>query len=476
MPETDPTAPHPQPDPPVSENTAPNDDPAYEALAPTEPMAGAERPAPVPADRQLTPADEPIAIPSEVPSAPAPDAPTEQPLEAEEEATPDPEEADLPVITSDDPDVVRAKERTRESAKDLRVLVTTYVQRHLPETPPSEPRVPEPPKQTSSIAKWLPFMRVIPYALWLLFGASFLWDFPGRQVTFFGYTLVLEGLLRIIAVSGLIGFMTNWLAVTMLFNPREKRPIFGQGLIPAQRERVIYRLAKAISEELINAEIIKQKIEESQVIPRYRAMALDVARGVLEDDDFRTDLKGLTAHYVDSVLGSEEVRAKIVAFTIQKLEANLGSSLGGLALKAYRFVNEQDFKDRLDKIIRELPTSLDTALDQMDHLLDRIPEKLEARSADIEAWATRVILGFVERIDVYSMIMSNMEQYDEAQLENLLKRTSNEQFNYIKYLGGILGALGGLVIWQPLLALAALGSTIAVLWGLDEVLHRAQGR
>ncbi len=385
---------------------------------------------------------------------------------------------DIPVVETveGDPDVEKAKQLTKESARDLRVILSKYVDRHMPEATSAPAVVVEPPRKESTFAKVLPWLRTIPYLLCTLFAISFLWDFPGATATIFGKTFVFEGLLRIIAVSGMIGFLTNWLAITMLFNPREKRPIFGQGLIPAQRDRVIYRLAKAISDELINERIIKEKIEESQVIPRYREMALTVTRGVLEDDEFRTDLKQLTASYVDNVLGSEEVRLKIARFTIEKVEQHLGNSLGGLAFKAYRMFNEQEFQKRVDQIIKELPRSLDSVLDEMDQLLDKIPERIEARSEDIENWATRVILGFVEKLDVYSMIMSNMANYDEAQLENLLKRTSNEQFNYIKYLGGILGALGGLLIWESVIALVVLGTTVAILWGLDVLLYNASGR
>ena len=81
-------------------------------------------------------------------------------------------------------------------------------------------------------------------------------------------SVALDGLLRMLSVSGLIGFLTNWLAVAMLFQPRQRRPIFGQGLIPAQRELVIARLAQAISERLINAQLIHQQIETSGLITR----------------------------------------------------------------------------------------------------------------------------------------------------------------------------------------------------------------
>lgn len=367
-----------------------------------------------------------------------------------------------------------AKDITIARARDIRTLFSKYVRRHLPHTPPPKPPPSEPPRFAGGYAKALPLLRFIPWVLGLLFVFSFLWDFPGQTLTLFGYTLNFEGLLLMITVSGLIGFFTNWLAITMLFQPREKRPIFGQGLIPSQRERVIFRLAKAISDELINAEIIKARIEESGLIPKYRELAMSVARGVLEDPDFRRDMKSITSAYVDQVLGSEEVRKKIVDFTVEKVEEYAGQGVSGLALKVYRFVNEEDFQRRVDKAVRELPASLDTALDEMDHLLDRVPELIEARSEEIEEWATRIVLGFVENLDVYSMIITNMRQYDEQQLENLLKNTSNEQLNYIKYLGGILGAIGGFVIWKPLLALAVFGTVALVLYAVDEMLYRAR--
>ncbi|GAB5517816.1 MAG: DUF445 family protein [Rhodothermales bacterium] len=369
-----------------------------------------------------------------------------------------------------------ARQLTRARARDLRSLVTRYVARHMPTPPPKADAVEAPPRLVGGHAKLLPLLQLIPAVLGVLFIVSFWWDFNGVVLAPFGYSLELEGLLRILSVSGMIGFLTNWLAITMLFNPQEQRPIFGQGLIPAQRERVIYRLAKAVSEELINEDIIKAKIEESNVIPRYREMALGVTRGVLEDTEFRADLKGLTAEYVDQVLASEVVRRKIAAVITEKLEAYAGRGIGGIALKAYRFLNEDDFQRRLDEAVQELPQSLDVVLDQMDTLLDTIPEKIEARSQDIELWATRVVLGFVENLDVYAMVMQNMQQYDEGQLENLLKRTTNEQLNYIKYLGGILGGLGGLVIWDAPFALVTLGSFGAILWGIDEVMYRAQVR
>ena len=368
--------------------------------------------------------------------------------------------------------MAEAREVTRARAADFRNLVASYIRRHLPSGTDDDKPHREPPRMQGSHGRLLPLLQVIPWGLTIMFGASFLWDFPGMELTLFGRVFLLEGLMRIVAVSGMIGFLTNWVAITMLFNPRQVRPIFGQGLIPAQRERVIYRLATAVSEELINEEIIKQKIEENAIIPKYRELAMSVARGVLEDPEFRSDLKNLTADYVETVLTSDEVRKRIVDFVVEKIESYVGEGVGGMALKAYRYLNEDDFKRRIDQAVHGIPTQLDVVLDEMDALLDKVPEKIEARAEDIEEFATRIVLGFVENLDVYDMVMSNMMAYDEGRLEALIKNSSNEQLNYIKYLGGVLGAIGGLVIWQPLPALVAFGGIGAVLFGIDEVLYR----
>ncbi|MGI9173834.1 MAG: DUF445 family protein, partial [Rhodothermales bacterium] len=133
----------------------------------------------------------------------------------------------------------------------------------------------------------------------------------------------------------------------------------------------------------------------------------------------------------------------------------------------------EDFQRRIEEAVGALPESIDVALDETDGLLDKLPAQIEARSEEIEALATKVVLGFVENLDVYAIIVGNMHRYDEAQLERLLKNTSNEQLNYIKYLGGVLGLLGGLVIWQPLSALGTFGTLGLAVYALDEALYRA---
>ena len=381
----------------------------------------------------------------------------------------------LPALVPPRAVVDSAKEATRSRGREFVQLVLRYGRRHLPT---SEPRAhaPDtgPPRMVGRIGQVIPYLRLVPWLLGAVFGFSFVWDFPGLAVEVFGRPLALDGLLRILSVSGLIGFLTNWLAITMLFQPREKRAIIPQGLIPAQRERVIYRLSDAISRELINADIIKQRIQESGVIGRYRDLALGVVRGVVEDPGFRSDLKDLATDYAQEVLGSEAVRREIAQLAVQKVEEQAGQGLGGIALRLYRTFAEDDFQRRVDRALAELPSAVVPLLDRIDTALDAVPAKVEARADEVEEAATKAVLSFVESFDIRAMIQEKARGFDEAQLESLLKSTSNEQLNYIKYLGAILGVFGGLVIWQPLGALAVFGAAGLALWAVDEALVRAR--
>jgi uncharacterized membrane-anchored protein YjiN (DUF445 family) len=355
----------------------------------------------------------------------------------------------------------------------LRDRVLSTVAHHLPEHDGGAAALEEPPKRTGSYARWLPLLRVTPWMLAAAFIFSFAWDFPGVAFSVAGYTIALEHLLRYTTVSGLIGFGTNWLAITMLFRPRQERPIVGQGLVPAQRERVAFRLAQAVSDELINKRIIIDKIRESGLAARYRDLIVAVAGDVVTDDEVRTELKALLRSLLHDVLSTPAVQDRIADFTAEQMEQN-AEGLPGVALSTYRLFGEEDFQARLRRATRRLPQTIEPLLDEMDPVLDRLPAHLDRNGDAIEDLLSQLILRLVGTLDVERIIFENVRAYDEQQLEMLLRRTTNEQLNYIKYLGAVLGIVGGLIIWAPAPALAVVTTVGLAVYGVDELLFRAQ--
>jgi len=331
-----------------------------------------------------------------------------------------------------------------------------------------------PPRQVGGYARWLPVLRTLPWMLGALFAVSFVWDFPGVTLTVAGYTVTLENLLRFTAVSGLVGFGTNWLAITMLFRPRDARPIVGQGLVPAQRERVAYRLAQAVSDELINKRIIKEKIRESGLVTQYRDRFVAAASDVATDDAVRSEVKALLREVLRDILSTPSVQKRIVTLTAEQVERHAGDGLSGLALRAYRFFGEEDFHARLHETVRRLPKSIDPLVEEIDPVLDQLPAEFDRRSEEIEDLLMQVTLRLVDTLDVERMIYDNVRAYDERQLEMLLRRTTNEQLNYIKYLGAVLGIVGGFIIWAPAASLVVFTVIGLGIYALDELLYRTR--
>lgn len=367
-------------------------------------------------------------------------------------------------------------ERTKEYGKQFWGILQKQIEKQTDSEQDPVSRI-SPPKKEGKYKILLKLLFLFPLLLIGTFITSFYWDFDGVQTTLFGFSVEFEGLMRILSISGLIGFLTNWLAITMLFRPAKRRPIFGQGLVPAQKDRIAFRLAAAVSEDLINPDIIKQKIQESNAISKYRAQATEYIREVIDDPEFRTDLKALAVNYVDEMVAQPEVRANIAESIIHQIENNIEeNSFEKVALKAYSFIKGQEMQSLVEDALTKLPGGVEKGLDKLDSFLDTLPDKIEANSSTIENIVTSLLYKLINQLDVHALVEDNLREYDEQRLEKLIKNASNDQLQYIQYLGAVLGTLGGFIIWKPIGSLVLLVLIISITLGLDILLHWIKNR
>jgi len=323
----------------------------------------------------------------------------------------------------------------------------------------------------------LQLLAMVPYSLGALFVLSFFWDFNGLSATLFGHLFLFEGLLRILSVSGLIGFFTNWVAITMLFKPAKKRPLLGHGLIPAQKDRIAFRLAQAVSTDLINPEIIKQKIHDSDIISHYRKKSTRYIKTIIDNPAFRADLKQWVVGYVDEMIANPEIRTAIAQKILLQIEKSVEETpLERAALKAYTFVKGQKMQQIVEEALDRLPHSIENGLDRFDMLLDDLPEKIEANSDVIEEFLTNMLYKLVNQLDVHTLVEDKLQQYDEQRISDIILKATNEQLNYIQYLGGVLGVIGGLLIWEPLFSVILLGTLTVTVFTIDALLIKIQAK
>ena len=201
-------------------------------------------------------------------------------------------------------------------------------------------------------------------------------------------------------VGALIGYMTNVLAIWMIFNP--KRPVNlllfkWQGLVPKSRERIADNLATTVERELVNAELIKA--------------------------------------YLTEEIREKEIKESLVKFILQELDRELPSLKEILGSNYFRlrqflldyYVNNHEaviqFMDRLLSNITSKP--LREFLD--DNRYMRIREWLQDYSNEVISSLSEKTVGeILGKRDVEELVARLLDRIDEEALNSLYDVLSNK--------------------------------------------------
>lgn len=356
--------------------------------------------------------------------------------------------------------------------KNLQDFVNRWIHNFIPEKLQDDDILPPQQKKKNY---FLIFLKILPWISLIVFFITIFYDpFSGFEILFpwRESSISLKGVLRMLAVTGLVGYGTNYIAIKMLFHPREKRPILGQGLIPASKTRIAYRLGESISKEVINPHLIIKQIRETGLIQKYMDNFNKSMKYTLELPEFQKDLMNLIEYYVNSILRSPEFRENIHHF-IKGIDFEKLTGLEAGLLKIYRFIGgEKEIGRRLEEVILSMNFKIDPHEAYIQEYLKKIPKFINDNKENIENIIFALIIFLIERINIKRVIVQNLLQIDELRLEKLILYSTSDQLDYIQYLGCLLGILGGLFIFIPyesfILALS-LGSIIYI---MDNVLYK----
>jgi uncharacterized membrane protein YheB (UPF0754 family) len=98
-------------------------------------------------------------------------------------------------------------------------------------------------------------------------------------------------LILIPLISAFIGWVTNWVAIKMLFHPREPKKILGvtfHGIFPKRQQQFAEKLGKLVSAEFLSFDDIEQKISNPEnlkkVMPMIETHVDEFLRNRLKDE------------------------------------------------------------------------------------------------------------------------------------------------------------------------------------------------
>jgi len=81
-------------------------------------------------------------------------------------------------------------------------------------------------------------------------------------------------------ITAAIGWLTNWVAIQMLFHPREPMRIFfwkWQGLIPARQQQLAFQTAEIIEREILQQHMILHEIRKIELGRSARSSSVPIS-------------------------------------------------------------------------------------------------------------------------------------------------------------------------------------------------------
>ena len=105
--------------------------------------------------------------------------------------------------------------------------------------------------------------------------------------------------LFIILMAGNVGYFTNYLAIRMLFQPKQGKVLGWEGLVPKNKAHIADSLANSVQTRLLSPDIILEYVHENGLIEKA---AQNLTR------------------WVDEKLDQPEVRQRITEYLVKLLQ------------------------------------------------------------------------------------------------------------------------------------------------------------
>jgi len=200
------------------------------------------------------------------------------------------------------------------------------------------------------------------------------------------YSLLIQ-LLVIPIISAFIGWFTNWIAIKMLFHPREPKRILGitfHGIFPKRQKIFAEKLGKMISAEFLSYEDIEEKIANpknlEKLMPMIEAHVDNFLKNKLSDE----------MPFLSLFIGSKTIKSLKKTF-MQELE-----TLFPQIMKSYAGHLQEELD--LEKIVTDKVSAFST--DKLEDILYQIMSK-EFRFVEILGGVIGFIIGIIQVLITY---------------------------------------------------------------------------
>ena len=286
-------------------------------------------------------------------------------------------------------------------------------------------------------------------------------------------------------VGAAIGYITNDIAIRMLFRPHQAKYIMGvkmpftPGIIPKEKPRIATAIGKAVSENLMNREVLEKSLLSDDMLIKIEN-AIDefvatqssneetieqFAGHYLSDEDIsamRSDVTGGIVKMVTGKLQSSDLGSSIAHMATEHVMEKTRNSLAGrfgaeMFLQPLAQPIEKILAKHINEILQNNSQQMiqDLVQQESDSLMGmtmsqlvtgRDEQVLQIKRGVLNAYKTIIIEHLpriLQDIDISAIIEQRINDMDMKEAEAIILDVMKKELRAIVWLGALLGCIMG---------------------------------
>ncbi len=210
-------------------------------------------------------------------------------------------------------------------------------------------------------------------------------------------------------VAGVVGYITNKIAIKMLFRPYEPKwyTLGWQGIVPKTRPKVAVKISEIVGQKLLAHDDFLYALENNDIKTKIHSIIAD-------------KLKSLNAKDIHAVIRLSSLEDKIIdnKDTINNILNNTAISVVDIFLN--RQININNFREPVFQLVKnfnlekaidnQLENTINSFLSEDKTLQDILPQDILNRKNDLVEYLTITIMANIRRLGKNDMIKAVLAQ------------------------------------------------------------------
>ncbi len=287
-------------------------------------------------------------------------------------------------------------------------------------------------------------------------------------------------------VGAVIGYITNAVAIKMLFRPA--RPVyigkcrlpFTPGLIPKEKARLAASIGDVVGADLLSEDAIRNALTGEEMLEKLRAALTEALQKGAASEKTVAECAASALGGEIAAQGIKDAKAQLAGFLAARLiEADLGQTAANSITEGIRKKTPGGIADFLSNVMDgrlkqnaagQIQSAVNGYVERhageiMQGVVEREADKLLcARVCDLAGAHTEKLPEAVEKLiglyrqaigagleralhalDISGIVRHQIESIDDGDLEKMIFAVVDKELNAIVYLGALLGFLMGFV-------------------------------